>query len=133
LTVIATVATHNLAIGVGVGVLASMVIFARRVAHLLDVERTISADGTSVIYQVRGELFFASNEELTDAFHHPDDPAHVLIDMGEAHVWDASAVAALDAVAHKYESQGKRVEISGFNEPSGALHGALSGQLGSSH
>jgi SulP family sulfate permease len=133
LTVIATVATHNLAIGVGVGVLASMAIFARRVAHLLDVERTVSEDGGSVAYRVRGELFFASNEELTDAFHHPDDPAHVLIDMSDAHVWDASAVAALDAVAHKYASQGKRVEISGFNGPSGELHGALSGQMGSSH
>ncbi len=133
LTVAATVATHNLAIGVGVGVLASMAIFARRVAHLLDVDRTVAPDGTAVLYSVRGELFFASNEELTDAFHHPDDPAHVFIDMSQAHVWDASAVAALDAVTHKYASQGKEVRITGLNQPSGELHEALSGQMTGAH
>ncbi|MBF6621020.1 MAG: SulP family inorganic anion transporter, partial [Patulibacter sp.] len=90
-------------------------------------------DGSSVIYRVSGELFFASNEELTDAFHHPDDPERVFIDMSQAHVWDASAVAALDAVAHKYEAQGKTVEISGFNAPSGELHEALSGQMTAAH
>ncbi|MGE4426770.1 MAG: SulP family inorganic anion transporter [Solirubrobacteraceae bacterium] len=133
LTVIPTVATDNLAIGVGVGVLTSMAIFARRVAHLLNVERTVSPDGTSVIYNVQGELFFASNEELTDAFHHPDDPSHVLIDMTGAHVWDASAVSALDAVTHKYERQGKTVQITGLNQPSSDLHDALSGQLAAAH
>ena len=133
LTVVPTVATDNLAIGVGVGVLASMALFARRVAHLLDVERTVAPDGTSVLYRVRGELFFASNEELTDAFHHPDDPAHVLVDMREAHVWDASAVSALDALAHKYEQQGKTVEITGLNRPSSDLHEALSGRGATAH
>jgi SulP family sulfate permease len=133
LTVIPTVATGNLAIGVGVGVLTSMAIFARRVAHLLDVERTVSPDGTSVLYVVKGELFFASNDELTSAFHHPDDPNHVLIDMSEAHVWDASAVSALDALTVKYERQGKTVQIIGFNDASGQIHGALSGQLSAAH
>ncbi|MCK9250779.1 MAG: SulP family inorganic anion transporter [Solirubrobacteraceae bacterium] len=133
LTVIPTVATDNLAIGVGVGVLASMAIFARRVAHLLNVERTVSPDGTSVIYSVRGELFFASNDELVSAFHHPDDPKHILIDMSQAHVWDASAVSALDALTVKYESQGKTVEITGLNEASGEIRDALSGQLVASH
>ncbi|MGE4428166.1 MAG: SulP family inorganic anion transporter [Solirubrobacteraceae bacterium] len=129
LTVVPTVATDNLAIGVGVGVLASMAIFARRVAHLLDIERTVAVDGTSVTYTVRGELFFASNEELTDAFHHPDDPPRILVDMHHAHVWDASAVSALDAVTHKYQRQGKRVEITGLNAPSSDLHDALSKPL----
>nr|WP_022929381.1 STAS domain-containing protein [Patulibacter americanus] len=133
LTVIPTVATDNLAIGVGVGVLTSMALFARRVAHLLSVERTVSPDGTSVTYRVEGELFFASNEELTDAFHHPDDPARILIDMSRAHVWDASAVSALDALTTKYEKQGKSVEITGLNEPSSDLHDALSGQLAGAH
>src|SRR5690349_10699836 len=34
-TVIGTVATHNLAVGVGVGVLVAVVLFARRVAHFV--------------------------------------------------------------------------------------------------
>jgi len=125
-TIVPTVLTQNLAIGVGVGVLTSMALFSRRVAHLLQVDRTVAPDGTSVLYVVRGELFFASNEELTDAFHHPDDPPHVIVDMGHAHVWDASAVAALDAVRHRYEQQGRTVEITGLNPPSSELHDALS-------
>jgi SulP family sulfate permease len=128
-TVAVTVATHNLALGVGVGVLVTMAVFSRRVAHLLNVRRQLSDDGQTAFYAVEGELFFASNEELTDAFHHPDDPGRVVIDMSGAHVWDASAVAALDAITQKYERQGKAVEIIGLNEPSEQIHRTLSGRL----
>ena len=41
-TVVVVVFTHNLAIGVIVGVLVAMVVFARRVAHFVNVERTVS-------------------------------------------------------------------------------------------
>lgn len=123
-------ATGNLAIGVGVGVLTSMAVFARRVAHLLHVERAVAPDGTAVTYTVTGQLSFAANQELTDAFHHPDDPPHIRIDMSNAHLWDASAVAALDALTHRYETQGKTVEITGLNRPSSAIHGALSDKHG---
>lgn len=127
-TVAVTVATDNLALGVGVGVLVTMAVFSRRVAHLLEIERHVAADGRSVQYTVGGELFFASNEELTDAFHHPDDPELVTIDVSTAHVWDASAVAALDSIAHKYERQGKTVELVGFNAQSERLHARLTGR-----
>jgi SulP family sulfate permease len=133
LTVVPTVLTDNLAIGVGVGVLTSTVLFARRVARLLTVERTVSGDGASVRYRAEGALFFASNQDLTEAFHHPDDPAHVVIDLSDAHVWDASAVAALDAIGEKYAARGATVEIVGLNAPSGDLHGTLSGRLAGAH
>ncbi len=89
-TVAVTVATDNLALGVGVGVLVTMAVFSRRVAHLLDIERRVAENGESARYTIGGELFFASNEELTDAFHHPEDPAHIVIDVSAAHIWDAS-------------------------------------------
>ncbi len=130
-TVAVTVATDNLALGVGVGVLVTMAVFSRRVAHLLDVRRRVADDEQSVLYTVEGELFFASNEELADAFHHPEDPELVVVDLSGAHVWDASAVAALDAITQKYARQGKSVEIIGLNEPSEHLHSTLSGQLAS--
>ncbi|WP_246851421.1 SulP family inorganic anion transporter [Patulibacter sp. SYSU D01012] len=127
LTVAATVATSNLAIGVAVGVVVSMALFARRVAHVVGVERTVAPDGASVRYAVRGALFFASNEDLTDAFHHPDDPERVVVDLTDAHVWDASAVAALDAVVHRYAERGRAVEIVGLDPRSRELHGRLTG------
>jgi len=131
-TVALTVITHNLAIGVVVGVLVAMVLFARRVAHLVDVHRTLvedAATGTRAHYRVTGELFFASSNDLYAQFHYAEDPDSVIVDLSESHVWDASTVAALDSVVHKYETKGKRVEIRGLNPASAEFHGRLSGRL----
>jgi SulP family sulfate permease len=132
-TVIGTVATHNLAIGVGVGVLTAMAVFARRVARLVDVDRVLDPDGTTCIYSVTGELFFASDQEFIEAFDFAGDPPKVLIDMSRAHVWDASAVAALDAIETHYARHNVEVEITGLNHRSRELHGTLSGQLAGAH
>ncbi|QKJ20370.1 SulP family inorganic anion transporter [Microbacterium hominis] len=130
-TVVATVWTHNLAIGVALGVVAAMVLFARRVAHFTSVSRTVSDDTSTAHYTVDGELFFASSNDLTTQFEYAADPAHVVIDMSRSHIWDASTVAALDAIATKYERHGTRVEIRGMNEATAAFHGRLTGNLGS--
>jgi SulP family sulfate permease len=132
-TVAGTVATHNLAIGVGLGVLTAMAVFARRAAHLVEVERVLDPDESSVMYSVTGELFFASDQELIEAFHFATDPPNVIIDMSRAHVWDASAVAALDAIATHYGRHGAEVEITGMNRASRDLHDTLSGQLAAAH
>jgi SulP family sulfate permease len=131
-TVVVTVATHNLAIGVVVGVLVAMTLFARRVAHLTEVEREVVEDrhGTSTaVYRVTGQLFFASSNDLYTQFDYADDPDDVVIDLSASHVWDASTVASLDAITTKYERKGKRVEIVGLNPSSAARHERLSGSL----
>jgi SulP family sulfate permease len=132
-TVAGTVATHNLAIGVGLGVLTAMAVFARRVAHLVDVERVVDPEGTTSIYSVTGELFFASDQEFIDSFDYAGDPPNVIIDMSRAHVWDASAVAALDAIETHYSRHGVEVRITGLNERSEELHSTLSGQAAGAH
>lgn len=132
ITVIATVWTHNLAIGVVLGVITAMIMFARRVAHFATVTRTVGADDTA-LYTVDGELFFASSNDLTTQFAYAGDPAHIVIDMSGSHIWDASTVAALDAVVTKYERQGKTVEIRGLNGTASALHQRLSGRLDGGH
>jgi len=135
-TVVAVVVTHNLAIGVGLGVIVAMVLFARRVAHFATVDRRLvdAPDGTqSALYRVNGELFFASSNDLTTQFHYKDDPAEIVIDLSRSHIWDASTVAALDAITTKYERYGKRVEIIDMNAESSALHGRLAGHLGAGH
>jgi SulP family sulfate permease len=139
-TVLVVVATNNLAIGVVVGVLAAMIIFARRVAHFASVTRTESLAGDgggdgggTALYTVEGELFFASSNDLTTQFDYTDDPDNVVIDMAGSHLWDASAIAALDAITTKYERHGKTVTIVGMNVPSAAIHERLAGNLGASH
>jgi SulP family sulfate permease len=131
-TVVVTVWTHNLAIGVIAGVLVAMVAFARRVAHFVTVTRTLSVEeeGPTAHYVVDGELFFASSNDLTTQFEYGEDPERVNIDMSASHIWDASTVAALDAIVTKYESYGKKVSLIGMNEATMALHGRLSGGMG---
>ncbi|WP_248844320.1 SulP family inorganic anion transporter, partial [Streptomyces hirsutus] len=129
ITVVFVLTTHNLAVGVVVGTVTAMVIFARRVAHLAEVTAVADPDGTSVVYRVTGELFFASSNDIVGRFDYSGDPDHVVIDLSSAHVWDASSVAALDAVETRYAQRGKTVEITGLNEPSARLHDKLSGEL----
>lgn len=131
-TVIVVVATDNLAIGVVVGSVIAMVVFARRVAHLADVTSVTDPDGTQVVYSVTGELFFASSNDLVHRFDYRNDPDHVVIDLSGTHVWDASSVAALDAIETRYARRGKTVEITGLNESSAHLHRRLSGELATS-
>lgn len=155
-TVAVTVATHNLALGVAAGVLAAMIGFARRVAHMITVERTVespagsrgggaaatsdpvgsdipasghSADDAVATYRVRGELFFASSNDLYTQFRYAEDPATVVIDFSESHIWDASTVAAVDAVTDKYRAHGTTVKIRGLNLPSRRMRARLSGTL----
>ncbi|GAA2360654.1 SulP family inorganic anion transporter [Saccharopolyspora halophila] len=132
-TVVVVVATDNLAIGVVVGSITAMVIFARRVAHLVDVTAVTDPDGSQVVYQVTGELFFASSNDLVYQFDYANDPDKVVIDLTDAHIWDASTVAALDAITTKYEARGKEVEIIGLNTRSAAMHDRLTGELAGSH
>ena len=124
-TVIIVVLTENLAIGVVIGVLIASVLFVRRVAHVVTVTRVLGDD--TVHYTVDGQLFFASSNDLTTQCEYTADPQHVVIDMSRSHVWDASTVAALDAIETKYAHHGKTVELIGLNDASGVFHGRLSG------
>ena len=129
-TVVVTVVTHNLAYGVLVGVLTAMTLFARRVAHLTEVVEVAHPDDDTRVYAVTGELFFASSNDLVHQFDYAGDPRDVVIDLSGAHVWDASTVAALDAITAKYAAKGKTVTITGLDDDSAQRHRRLAGHLG---
>ena len=132
-TVAVVVATSNLAIGVIVGTLVAMVAFARRVAHFTQVVDVAHPDPDTRVYKIVGELFFASSNDLVHQFDYVDDPTHIIIDMSDSHIWDASTVAALDAIETKYHSKGKTVDIQGLNQASQSRHAQLAGHLGADH
>ncbi len=132
-TVAGTLFTHNLAIGVAAGVLAACVLFARRVAHLAEVTGVTDPDGGIRVYSVHGALFFASSNDLYSQFDYANDPDHVVIDLSDAHVWDASTVAALDAITHKYAIRGKTVEIVGLTGDSADRFERHTGRLSGAH
>ncbi len=134
-TVVVTVWTHNLALGVVVGVLVAMIAFARRVAHLVRVDREVVVqDGEPAArYTVHGELFFASSNDLYTMFDYAGDPQRVVIDFEDSHLWDASTVAALDAVTDKYAHCGTDVRITGLDQASRRMRVRLGGLLNQDH
>ncbi len=117
-TVAVVVGTHNLALGVGVGVLLSALFFARKVSQLLDVQSTLTPDDAIRTYQVRGQLFFASAADFAAAFDFREAVERVRIDVSHAHFWDLTAINALDKVVLKFRREGASVEIVGLNEAS---------------
>ncbi len=138
-TVIVVVGTHNLAIGVLVGVLLSGIFFAWKIAQLFRVRTELSDDGTTRTYQFEGQIFFASVDDFNDSFDFKEAVEKVIIDVQQAHIWDISSVAALDMVVLKFRREGAEVEIKGLNEASEtivdklAIHdepGALERMLG---
>ncbi|MBB5944528.1 SulP family inorganic anion transporter [Xanthomonas sp. 3307] len=123
-TVVVTVATHDLARGVLTGVLLSALFFARKVGRMLDIARSQDADGGHT-YRIRGQLFFASAGSFAGAFDFAHAPARVTLDLSQAHVWDISAIGALDQVVLKFRRHGAQVHVVGLNPSSAAMVGRL--------
>ena len=117
-TVVTVVWTHNLAIGVLVGVLLSGIFFAGKIAQLFRVTSTISKDGRVRTYTVEGQLFYGSVEDFMNAFDFKEALDRVVIDVSRAHIWDISSVQALDMAVLKFRRDGAEVEIVGMNEAS---------------
>lgn len=117
-TVIVVVTTHNLAIGVLVGVLLSGIFFAWKIAQLFRVTTGLSDDGNTRSYQFEGQIFFASVDDFNASFDFKEAVEKVNIDVSQAHIWDISSVAALDMVVLKFRREGAEVEIIGLNEAS---------------
>ncbi|MBQ2262955.1 MAG: SulP family inorganic anion transporter [Loktanella sp.] len=115
-TVVTVVYTHNLAIGVLVGVLLSGIFFAGKIAQLFKITSTTSNDGTERTYVVEGQLFYGSVEDFMDAFDFKESLEKVIIDVSRAHIWDISSVQALDMAILKFRRDGAEVEIVGMNE-----------------
>jgi len=118
-TVTTVVWTHNLAIGVGVGVLLSALFFARKVAQVIRVTSVLEGDTRT--YTVRGQVFFASAQDFTAAFDYKEAIGKAVIDVSHAHLWDLTAVGALDMTVLKFRREGTEVAIIGLNAASASL------------
>lgn len=124
-TVICVIATHNLAIGVGVGVVLSAVFFARKVAQLIEVSSELDATGECRTYRVSGQLFFASSDSFVEFFDFKEVLSKVVIDVSQSHFWDLTSVGALDKIVFKFRREGAEVEVLGLNEASATIVGKL--------
>ncbi|KAB2458517.1 SulP family inorganic anion transporter [Bacillus cereus] len=117
-TVIIVVATHDLSKGVIAGVLLSAIFF---VAKISKIKVTKQQDGSNIRFDVDGQLFFASVEGFVESFDFNVKNRSIVIDLSNTHVWDDSAVGAIDKVVIKYQENQNIVTITNLNSSSKKL------------
>ncbi len=120
-TVAVVVATHNLALGVLLGVLLSALFFAHKVGQILYVGSSLSDDRSHRTYTVVGQVFFTSAEQFIDGFDFKEAVDRVTIDLSRAHFWDITAISSLDKVVIKLRREGAEVDLIGLNQASATL------------
>ncbi|MGB2247570.1 MAG: SulP family inorganic anion transporter [Alcanivorax sediminis] len=120
-TVAGTLATHNLAIGVGVGVVLSALFYANKVGRVFYVQAVEDETDGRRVYQVVGQVFFTSAEQFIASFDFKEAVDKVTIDVHRAHFWDITAIGALDKAVIKFRREGTEVDIIGLNEASATL------------
>lgn len=120
-TVVSVVMTHNLAIGVLVGVLLASVFYANASISIMDVVDEVIVDGEHITHKVHGQIFFASAYDFVDMFSYDNEHPVVTIDLSDAHFWDITAVDALDRVVLRFSKLGNQVEVIGMNPQTEAL------------
>ena len=125
-TVLVTVTTSNLALGVGVGVLLSGVFFTAKVARLLAIDKEVDEAAGRLTYRISGQVFFASADAFVAAFDMGEALGRsVHIDVSRTHFWDVTAVAALDKLVRQYRAQGTPVTVAGANQATASLFDQL--------
>lgn len=117
-TVVTVVATHDLSKGVFAGVILSAIFFVAKISKLKIEEKS---EENAVKYIIKGQVFFASVQDFVNSFKTGEQTKKVILDFSEAHIWDDSAVAAIDKVVLKMKEQGIDVDLIGLNESSWKL------------
>jgi SulP family sulfate permease len=120
-TVFTVINTHDLAKGVIVGIVLSALLFARRLANMIAIKSSLDPEFSLRTYTVYGQLFFVSTTKFIDAFDFDEKVERVEIDLTHSHVWDHSAVAAVDKVILRFRRHGIEAHVSGLNEASTKL------------
>ncbi|MBC5831301.1 SulP family inorganic anion transporter [Vibrio metschnikovii] len=120
-TVIVVVMTHNLAIGVGVGVLLAALFFANKIGRFMVIKSDLAENGSQRTYRVVGQVFFASSDQFINSFDFKEALDHVTIDLSAAHFWDITAVSSLDKVVIKFRREGAEVTLIGMNEATATI------------
>jgi SulP family sulfate permease len=100
----------NLATAVLLGILIAALVFAWEHAKQITVQTRIDAHGRR-IYELTGTLFFASTARFLTLFSPATDPDEVVIEFQGARVMDHSALEAIEGLADRYQSAGKRLHL----------------------
>lgn len=125
-TVVVVLITNDLSKGVLAGVLLSTIFFAAKISRVKVTEELI-LNGQKKIYHVDGQIFFASVSDLPAKFNFTDTVKEVEINLTDAHLWDDSAIGALDKIEMKFEQNNIEVSYTGLNKSSSQLKNRIGG------
>ncbi|OLS37051.1 sodium-independent anion transporter [Alkalihalophilus pseudofirmus] len=125
-TVGTVVYTHDLSKGVFAGVIMSAIFFAAKISKV-HVEGMMAQNGSKKIYRIRGQIFFASVNDLPQKFNYKEEIKEVVLDLSEAHLWDDSAIGAFDKIETKFEQNNIKVSYTGLNQESEQLKERIGG------
>ncbi|UXR51289.1 SulP family inorganic anion transporter [Staphylococcus simulans] len=123
LTVLSVVFTHNLALGVVVGVIFSALFFATKISNVEVVKHEVD---NLIQYQVIGQIFFVSIDSMMNQINLNDEKKQIEIDFKQAHLWDDSAVDAVDTLVRKLSEKNNKVYVINLNENSRKIISELS-------
>lgn len=129
LTVIIVLLTNNLAIGVVVGVIFSALFFATKISN---VRVELSQQNNRYFYYFKGQIFFVSIDSIMEQLDFTIENSHIELDFIDAHLWDDSAVDAIDTIVKKFEDKQNSVYVKQLNADSRKIISELS-QLNESH
>ncbi len=90
--------------------IVSALVFAWQHAKRIGVSTRVDEQGWKV-YELEGTLFFASSANFQELFAPKEDPQDVVVEFRRARVVDHSAIQAIDALAERYRSVGKRLHL----------------------
>ncbi|WP_293577234.1 SulP family inorganic anion transporter [Phaeobacter sp.] len=111
LVTVVTVMT-DLAIAVVVGVIVSALAYAWNNARRIHAyTRESESDKGAKVYEIEGPLFFGSTDGFIELFDVAGDPDRVIVDFARSRVVDQSALQAIEAIAGKYEGEGKSIVL----------------------
>ncbi|EAH0444998.1 SulP family inorganic anion transporter [Listeria monocytogenes] len=114
-TVGIVVATNDLSKGVIAGVILSAIFFVAKISKL---KVKSKHQDNKVIYEVEGQLFFASTEDFLKSFDFNLENKNIIIDFSDSHIWDDSAVGAVDKAVIKFQEKDNKVTIIGLDTSS---------------
>lgn len=125
IVVAVVVATNNLAYGVILGLALTAIFFS---LHMSSLKVEEIRDGKTLIYIVKGQLFFASTEAFTEALNFHNDAKTIILDLSQARLWDESAAAAIRGALMHFENNSNHVQLCSIDKSSCGLVRHLYGE-----
>lgn len=117
--VVVVLSTHNLALGVLLGVMLSALFLVNKLETEVHVQSKLEHDKRK--YGVQGQICFSSAEKFYRFFDFNEAIKSVEIDLTQAHIWDMTSANMLNTIIEKFEMNSIEVCIIGLNTSSHTL------------